>query len=302
MRKVYAPRIRLSPKEADIIKQYRDGKIDLADPAEPENRTNLPKILIMDIETAPLEAFLWTLRTNYVSPAMLNDRTNYSMLSWSAKWLFDENIMNDVVTPQEALEEDDGRIAASIWKLIDEADIVVSHNGKNFDHKMLNMRWLINDILPPTPYKVIDTYQVSKGVFRFPSNRLDYIAKELGFDGKLAHSGVAMWKKCMAGDSAELEKMVKYNDRDVFILEDVYLMFRPWIKNHPNVGLFMEAEEPVCATCGSKHLHPDGFYHTSVSKFQTLRCDECGSLSRQRTNKLPKDIRKILLSGVPGDR
>ena len=82
---------------------------------------------------------------------MLKERSNYVMLSWSAKWQFEDEIMNDVVTPEEALNEDDERIAKSIWKLIDEADIVISHNGKNFDHKMLNMRWLINGIVPPTP-------------------------------------------------------------------------------------------------------------------------------------------------------
>ncbi|SRR6056297_161023 len=299
--KFYGKRLRLTPEEEQIVYKFREGQIRVTD----KNNIvqgRLPKVLIFDIETAPLAAFIFQLKQRYVPKDSLFKGANYFMLSWSAKWLFGDEVMSDVVTPKEALQEDDKRIAGSLWNLINEADIVVSHNGKNFDHKMLNMRWLIHDIMPPTNFKVVDTYKVAKENFFFPSYSLDYIAGILGVGHKLKHEGINMWKKCLAGDENALRDMSAYNNVDVEILEDVYLIFRPWVKNHPNIGLFLNSENPVCHICGSEDLYEDGEHNTSVSKFKTLRCEECGSLSRQRVSEIPKDVRRALLTGVPGTR
>lgn len=77
----------------------------------------LPKILVFDIETAPLLAFIWQLKTDYVGPGML-EKPNWWMISWSAKWLFEDEMLNDVVTSEEARLEDDSRILKSIWELV----------------------------------------------------------------------------------------------------------------------------------------------------------------------------------------
>ena len=298
MRKIYGTRLRLTPNEVQVVEQFRQGKLALFEPLK--EKTKLPKILLLDIETAPLSAFIWRLKTDYVSPAMLQN-SNWWMLSWSAKWLFETEMMNDVVTPKEAIEEDDERVSLSLWELVNEADIVISHNGKNFDHKMMNMRWLMHGFMPPRPYKIVDTYQVARSNFLFPSYGLDFIVKQLGIDGKVKHEGFSMWKKCLMGDKEALSNMVKYNDKDVFILEDLYLIFRPWIKNHPSIGVYAETETPVCSACGSSHLEEAGEYRTNVSVFKNFRCQECGSPhNRQRVNALPLDIRKKLLTGIPG--
>jgi DNA polymerase elongation subunit (family B) len=298
MGKLYGKRIRLSPREVEVVEKFREGNVQLKIPLK--IHAKLPKVLLLDIETAPLSAFLWRLKTDYVSPAMLQN-SNWWMLSWSAKWLFDSEMMNDVVTPNESIEEDDKRIAASLWKLVNEADIIISHNGKNFDHKMLNMRWMMHDFMPPSPYRIIDTYQVARSNFLFPSYGLDFIAQQLGVGAKVKHEGFGMWKKCLMGEEEALKNMVEYNDMDVFILEDVYLVFRPWIKNHPSMGVYMESETPVCSGCGSVHLEECGSYKTNVSNFKNFRCQECGSPhNRQRTSAIPLSIRKKLLTGIPG--
>jgi DNA polymerase elongation subunit (family B) len=285
-----------------MIYKYRQGQVDISG-GQTNIKFKFPKILIFDIETAPLSALVWRLNQKWIPPASLIDSSNYYMLSWSAKWLFSEEVMSDVVTPEEVDSEDDYRIALSLWHLINEADIIISHNGKNFDHKMMNGRWLVNGIKPPTSFKVIDTYQVAKQSFLLPSYSLDYIAtKVLGLDGKMEHEGMEMWKKAIRGDQTALTNMSLYNDQDVKVLEDVYLIFRPWIKNHPNIGLFSNLDTPVCHCCGSTNLTHEGHYNTSVSRFKTLRCADCDALSRQRTSEIPKEIRKILVTGVPGDR
>jgi len=297
--KIYGERLRLSPNEVEVVRNYRKSGIETVyEQSKP--KLEAPKILLLDIETAPLSAFLWRLKTEYVNTSMLQN-SNWWILSWSAKWLFNNEMMHDVVTGKEAIEEDDGRIALSLWALVNEADICVTHNGKNFDHRMMNMRWMMHGFMPPTPYKVIDTFQVARSNFLFPSYKLDYIAKEIGVGMKVKHEGFGMWKKCLTGNEDSLNQMMVYNDGDVKIMEDIYLVFRPWIKNHPNIGVYAENETPVCSACGSSNLKEDGVYRTNISVFKNFRCMDCGSPhNRQRQNSLPKDLRKKLLSGIPG--
>lgn len=103
-----------------------------------------PKLLYLDVETALMKVYVYDL---YVP----NKRISKDMIAqlgfvvcWSAAWLDGENkpkrIMSDVLTPNEAKKQNDKRIVASAWYLLDEADVVCWHNGDNFDAKVLNWR------------------------------------------------------------------------------------------------------------------------------------------------------------------
>lgn len=92
--------------------------------------------------------------------------------------------------------------------------------------------------------------------------------------------------------------MRKYNIQDVLTLEQVYLRMRPFILNHPNIGIFTQDEVHVCPACGSVHLHKRGTYKTNVGEYQRYRCMDCGKWSRGRTNVLDKDVRKELLTNA----
>lgn len=270
---------------------------NLLDSSLDEN--NFPKILLFDIETAPLLASIWQLKTRYVNVDML-ESNNWYVISWAAKWLMEEEMMHDILTPEEAVNEDDYRIVGSLWDLINEADIVISHNGINFDHKVMNMRWLLNGYPPPAMYRVIDTYRSTRSLFNLPSYKLDFIAKILGIPAKMSHEGFNMWRKSTKGDEEALDTMLAYNDQDVSVLEDVYLIVRPWIKNHPNLGVFIESETSVCRVCGSSKMTPmvGHDYTTNLSRYETLRCS-CGAINKKRKTKLSKEVRQALMSGFP---
>ena len=257
----------------------------------PVNNPKLPKILIFDIETSPLRAYIWSRwKQNIYLDQTISE---WFMLSWSAKWLFSTEVMSDRLTGEEALAENDKRITESIWKLIDEADIVVAHNGLAFDEKKLNARFLLNGLPPASPYQTIDTKVIAAKQFGFSSNKLDALAGYFGFKVKL-DTDFSLWERCMRGDDEALQYMEIYNRHDVELLEEVYIRLRPWIKAHPNVALYVEATEPVCANCGSTHLEYAGNYYTQTGKYDTYRC-ECGALNRMRTSTVPKDVRKTLM-------
>jgi hypothetical protein len=256
----------------------------------PEYKSNA-KILIFDLETSPNLSWTWrTWKENIAYDQILQD---WFILTFSAKWLWEEKIMSERLTPEEVLAEDDSRIVKLLWELVNEADIIVAHNAINFDQKRMNTRFLLNGLGIPKPYQVVDTLVHARKHLAFVSNRLDALGQILNVGKKVDTGGFLLWKQCMKGDEEALKKMELYNIGDVKLLEDVYTLLMSYIKPHPNIGLLQPNNgKLVCATCGSDDLHEHGEYVTTASVFQAYKCGNCGSLSRSR---------KQLLSGTQKD-
>ena len=241
-------------------------------------KQELPKILLFDIETALMEVYVWGLykqripHTNIIKDKDGSEKS-WFVLSWAAKWLFDDNVQSDTVTPSESKSRNDKRILKSIWKLLDEAEIVIGHNLDRFDIRKLNARFIDNDINPPSPFRSIDTLKVARKEFAFVSYKQDFLTKHFELENKLK-TEFQLWVDCMQGDQARLDEMAKYNRHDVMGLEQVYLKLRPYIKNHPNLGVLVDMD--VCPTCGCEYLdETDSVYFTTANKFPVYRCQGC---------------------------
>jgi DNA polymerase elongation subunit (family B) len=250
------------------------------------------RILLMDIETAPMEVYVWQLyKNNYINPdAVIKD---WSILTWSAKWLFEPDVMSSKVSGQDAVDRKDKDVISELWTLLDEANIVIAHNGKRFDVRKCNARFALNGLTPPLPYRVIDTLQVSRQNFALSSYKLDYINQLFGLTQK-GHPGFGIWKRAVNGDEEALEDMRAYCDNDVVILEELYLQIRPWIKGHPNVGLYIDSTTTVCTNCGNEDLSWGGSYYTPAGRYKAFRCRKCGAIGRSRTSDLSAEEREAL--------
>lgn len=288
----YRPRI--TSKEKKLLDNFRSMSEHIAELKI--DKSKFPKILIFDIETSPMSAYIWGRWKQNVS--LDQTISEWFMLSWSAKWLNNPNVMSDVLTPEEVLKENDSRITHSMWQLFNEADIVIAHNGQKFDTPRLNSRFILNGLIPPTPYRQIDTLVVAKKEFGFSSNKLDALAGYFEIEHK-SDTDFNLWKRCLEGEQEALDYMEAYNIKDVEILEKVYLKLRPWIKNHPNISLYLENEDETCPHCGSMNVADTGTYsYTNVSKFSNVRCLDCGGMARRRTSDYPKEKRKSLVVSV----
>lgn len=278
-------RVRMSEQEYNALCQFRKTKAVNAD----------VKVLIFDIETAPIKALVWSRwKQNIYLEQTISE---WFMLCWAAKWVGGE-IMSDCLTPDEAIGEDDKRITKTLWYLFNEADIIIAHNGSRFDVPKMNSRFAIHGLKPPTPYRQIDTKQVSAKQFGFSSNKLDALAGYFGIRYK-DKTDFELWVRCLKGEQEALDYMRKYNEGDVEILEKVYFKLRPWIKNHPNLSLYIESDEEACPFCGSHNLNETGtFYYTQVSKFSNLRCADCDGIARRRVSEYPKSKRRNLVTAV----
>jgi hypothetical protein len=181
------------------------------------------------------------------------------------------------------------KMLKSAHKLLCEADAVITYNGKSFDIPTLKAEFLLSGMAPPAPSKQIDLYRVVRAEFRFPSKKLDYIAKRLGHAGKVKHRGMDLWKGCMAGDEKCWTEMERYNRRDVTELEKVYEDVRPWIRLHPNHGLYDGGE--VCPNCGGGDLQRRGFARTAVSIYPRMQCKSCGAWAKGAPRAAPQVLR-----------
>lgn len=241
----------------------------------------LPKVLIFDIETAPMKAYVWKRWKENIS--LDQTISEWFVICWSAKWLYSEEVMSDTLTSEEAILENDERIVKSLWKLFDEADVVVGHNISGFDVPKMNSRFVVYGLNPPSHYFKVDTFDVAKRNFGFSSNKLDALATSFGIPNKI-ETNFQLWKDCLDGDEDALYYMTEYNKKDVEIAEAVYLKLRPYIKSHPNISLLTDRN--CCCNCGSEDLElvENKYYCTSVSKFPIYRCKHCGTLVRGRKN------------------
>lgn len=250
-----------------------------------------PKILLLDLETSPILGFVWGLYDqNLQYDRVVED---WHMLCWSAKWLFDSEVMSDSLTPTEAKNHDDKRIAKSMWELLNESDYIVAHNGNSFDLKKLNSRFIKHGMNPPSSYQSVDTLLAARAGFGFTSNKLDDLCTFFGFKNKV-DTDFSLWKNCFYGDKESLEKMSSYCDNDVAILEEVYLKLRPWIKNHPNYNLWNEENVSVCPNCGGK-IEFKGDYYTPLNRYDAFRCTECGAIGRSKKSNLDKEKSRTIV-------
>jgi DNA polymerase elongation subunit (family B) len=248
---------------------------------------NKPRILFFDIESAPSLGWYFDL---WKEGNIVSTKSEWYMLCFAAKWL-DESprkMITHALPDYKGYKpgsEDDKELIKDLWKLFDEADILIAHNGDKFDIRKANARFAYYNLPPPSPYKTIDTLKIARRYFNFTSNKLDSLGEHLGYGRKLVHTGFNLWKGCMSGDPKSWKHMVEYNKRDVVLLEKIYLHFRPWIEGHPNVAILADIPNG-CPKCRSTRLKKDGTKLRAAGRVQQYQCLDCGGWAQGKYTKV----------------
>lgn len=252
------------------------------------------KTLIIDIETAPSMAYVWSFWKQNIGHDMVMDYGGYIM-SCSLKWLGQD----DIVYLENRTENDKG-IVEDILKYLNEADFVIAHNGLKFDVPFIRARAAMHGLNPPAPFKVIDTLKIAKKEMMFKRNTLQYLAEALNVPlHKYEHSkypGFKLWLGCMNGEEQAWQEMKQYNILDVEVLEQVYLRLRPWSSTHPNITTADNPLEKCCPKCGSLEVIKRGFFTTNKGVYQRYSCKSCGGWSSETYMTNSIENRKNLLA------
>jgi hypothetical protein len=232
------------------------------------------RILVLDIETAPILCYTWGLWNQNISIESIVEPTY--MLCWAAKWVGQKKMHY-----RDCGHED---FLTHLWELIDSADAIITYNGKNFDMKHINREFAEAGMEPPYRPKDIDLLPTVRQQFKFPSNKMDYVAGRL-IGKRKTHVPYRLWLECMNGVASAWKEMKEYNKTDVKVTEELYMFLRPWIKNHPNHGLFVDDQDNlICRACGSDHVISKGPQPatTNVRAYQRYKCVDCGANLRGR--------------------
>ncbi len=254
-----------------------------------------PKVLIYDIETAPIIAHVWRLWDQNVGLNQIE--CDWHLLSWSAKWLGDPPSKTIYMDQRKAKDiTDDKKLLEGIWKLLDEADIVITQNGKSFDEKKLNARFILNGMKPPSSVQHVDTKRIAKKHFGFTSNSLAYMTDKLCSKHKKSshkkYVGHSLWTGCLNGELAAWKEMEHYNKLDVLSLEELYKKLEPW-DNSINYNLYTDTATTICG-CGSTDFKKNGHAYTSRGKYQRYSCKKCGAEIKGSNNLFSKEKKESL--------
>lgn len=233
-----------------------------------------PRILYWDIETFPNIVMSWSLWVNGgLDPDNIVQERSIICAAW--KWQGEKQVHHVSISPAHPI--DDRKVVETLHKVISSADAIVHHNGDKFDIRWLRTRIAYHGLSPLPPLIQIDTKKIAKAAFYFNSNKLSYLAQFLGIGAKIK-TEFGLWKQCLLGDKVALAKMVRYNKRDVRLLEKVYDVLVPHIPSRLNKRLFHNGE--VCQYCGSGNIQHRGYYYTRTKKYQRYQCNDCHTWGR----------------------
>lgn len=253
-----------------------------------------PKILTLDIETAPLQGYFWGLFDQTIGLNQLSK--DWYILSYGAKWadgpVFYEDVIDDGFS--------DERIVRNLRTLLDQADIVVTQNGVKFDIRKIRSRWMFYEIPEPSRFAQVDVQVQNRRLAMHTSQKLQYTAEYVAKSYKDQHAnfpGFELWREIIEkrprAEEARQE-MRTYCMQDVEATWEVYLKTRHRIQNHPNVALYYDDDVMRCRVCGSTELEEIGKSYTNVNVYPMYLC-KCGAHLRGRFSTTSKAKRRNIL-------
>lgn len=186
--------------------------------------------------------------------------------------------LSDFKNPKKNEEPDLYLIQRIHTLLTDEADVILSWYGKEYDRKFLNSRMLMVGLppLPPLNSEHIDLYYTARGNLKLHSNRLQSVSEALGCPVSKTPVRADVWRLAQRGDAKAMKYVVDHCHRDVEILEWVYEKLKPFVRQHPWIGI----KGLSCRVCGENNFQRRGFtVTTGAQPKQRLQCKGCGAWS-----------------------
>lgn len=231
----------------------------------------MSKLLVLDLETRPGEAYIWDAKQpqhigieQIIAPS--------AIIAVGAKWVGDPKPFYRAVQYRNGVERPGQRLKMlrSTHDLLAEADAVITFNGDAFDLPKLRGEFAQHGLPPLHKVTSIDVRRTTSAM-GFLSGRLAFVAPLLGCERKHKHDGFTLWADYLRGDKAAESEMRTYNLQDVIVLEQVYEKVKAHIRNHPYLGTGVG----TCPVCDSAKVTSVGKRRTRVSEIEQFRCGAC---------------------------
>lgn len=229
------------------------------------------KILFYDIETTPLQAWVWRCGKQVVRhPQLVAGRNIYDVICITYCW-------NDKKKAESLdwgyTEQDSSQMIAQFDEIIKSADVTIGKNSDSFDVKHINTRRMLSGLPGMSDWAryTDDLEKQMRKHFYLPSYSLDYFSEILGFGGKIKME-FDDWINIVEQTDAGLKsfnKMIKYGKKDVTDTRDLWnhceQHFTPKIRNLDR-----------CPQCKSLDFFKNGTRISGMTTYQRYDCKKCG--------------------------
>ncbi len=245
-----------------------------------------PKILFLDIENCPNLAHVWDTGQQYVTHTQILDPSRIICIAY--KFEGDREVKHF----EWSKTQSDEQMLVKFSKIVEKADYVCGHNGRDFDMKIINTRLAAFGLPPLKSVLVEDSLKMSRKSFRLPSHSLAYLSKYFNVGKKIDTGGIDLWLKVwLKKDKKALERMVKYCKQDVLLLEKVYNRLKVYMKGAVINRAVCAENDKTCPNCGKIGLKDRGSTYTSpLRKVKRFVCKYCGKTCSDGKNLVAKTV------------
>lgn len=253
-----------------------------------------PKMLALDIETAPLTCYTWGLWNQNIGINQVKEWGR--IICFSAQWYGDKKVIFKS-------EYHDGYdlMLAELHSLLDEADIVTGWNSQSFDIPWIEGELQLAGLLPPSPFHQLDLMRHFRKHSKYASKKLASVSERLLGETKVTHTGFQLWRDCIEPDvDPDVKRkawnlMKRYAIKDTRLLWPIYESVKGWIKLPAPVA--PDRWDTCCTNCGSKDIQWRGYSYTQASIYRRFQCQEptCGKWGRaaKRDRPINGDFRAL---------
>lgn len=234
-----------------------------------------PRIISFDLEVSPALGYFYppTWETRVLKAVSRQKLMSFAWQVVGEKKIHSMNLSQ--TKGYKKNPQDDKELSKELHKVLSSGDILLGQNSDQFDVKMANYFFIMNDLEPVPPTKYIDTKKIAKRYFRFMNNTLDNLGEELGFGGKTETTYADLWVPAfLEGDKKAWKMMDKYCKNDVDQTTKIYLKMRPFMRSHPSLSR-ITGDYDACPRCGSFSYRIKAYRTTNTSRYHQYQCNDC---------------------------
>jgi hypothetical protein len=245
-----------------------------------------PRIILWDIETTHNLAAVFQLKHNdYINAENIVQERVIVCAAWKE---LGKQKVHAVSTLENSGSKagkllDDEQVCRKLQEVLSSADVIIAHNGDQYDLPFTKGRMLVHKLPPLPPILSIDTLKVARKQFLLNANNLNYLGSLLKVGNKKP-TKQGLWLKVLQGDQSAIRQMVTYNKEDVRLLERVFMKLQPHIADHTNRQLFGTSGHGrlECPRCGSADVQSRGIHRAMTQTYQRYQCKACAGWFRER--------------------
>ena len=219
------------------------------------------RILVYDLESTSLNA------------------DDGDLLVFAYKWLDEKKAhvpsVLDTCLPCDGCKRihiDDRALVRQAHAIMSQADVMLTFNGKNFDIKYMQSKFMRYGLPALPEISHVDLYQTARTKMRLTRKSLANISHYLQLTNEKTKLDWDIWRRAAKGYTKEIRYIRDHGAADIYVTQELYEKhMRQYVRQHPRVSGY-----GPCRRCGADTLERRGVAVTILKGQQhRYQCRTC---------------------------